>query len=293
MPNELLEDNILKNLEKLHFKVKRKFLGRHQGTHASFKKGQGVEFSDFCTYSLGDNPKNIDWNIYAKTEKLYIKEFKEYENMNFFIYLDASNSMSVNEENLYKNTSKFDKAKKITAALSYIALINNEDLTIASSNNLISNRISNKKNFSKVLYALNSIETSNDDFFGDNLSLYLSKIKFPGVAVCISDFLTPFERIKQGLDKIRNKNLDIFLIQINDKHFISSYENKNAKFIDSETKEERVLNLNQNILSQYMQKFNKHLELIKTYSQKYNIKFHTLNLDDDLLTFLNKTSLCY
>ena len=42
-----------------------------------------------------------------------------------------------------------------------------------------------------------------------------------------------------------------------------------------------------------MQKFNKHLELIKTYSQKYNIKFHTLNLDDDLLTFLNKTNLCY
>ena len=70
-------------------------------------------------------------------------------------------------------------------------------------------------------------------------------------------------------------------------------EDKNAKFIDSETKEERVLNLNQDILSQYMQKFNKHLELIKTYSQKYNIKFHTLNLDDDLLTFLNKTSLCY
>lgn len=288
MLNEFLENNILKNLEKLSFKTKKDNLGKKQGIHSSLKKGSGIEFSDYSSYTLGDNPKNIDWNIYAKTEKLYIKNFKEYQNINFFIYLDTSRSMDTPKEN-----SVFMQALKLTSALSYIALINNDALTIATSSDFILNKIENKKQFPQILKSLKNLKTTEDDFFNDKLNRYLSRIKFPGIAVCISDFLTPFENIKQGLDKIRSKNLEIYLIKINDSDIQKYFENKNAKYIDSETLEEKILNLNDEMLKKYIKNYNSHLNKISIYAKKHDINFYTLNKNDDILTFLNNTTLCY
>ena len=288
MQNELLDKNILKNLEKLHFRVKKRFLGKNSGNHITLKKGQGIEFSDFRAYTLSDNPKNIDWNIFAKTEKLYVKEFKEYQNLNFFIYQDISSSMD-----FPKNNTNLTTALKLVTALSYIALINNEDLTIATQEKLLLSKISGKLNFNLVLNALKNIEPVKEDFFNDKLSLYLDRIKFPGIAICISDFLTPFDMIKKGLDKIRSKNLSIYLIKIEDLDFTKNFEDFSAKFIDSETNEEKTLNLNNNVLQNYLKNYNNHIEKIKTYAKKYDIKFYTLNKNDDLLNFLTSTNLCY
>lgn len=288
MQDVFFNSNILKNLEKLHFKVRKNILGKKQGIHSSFRKGSGLEFSDYTPYSLGDNPKNIDWNVYAKTEKLYIKEFKEYQNINFFIYLDTSFSMETPSVN-----SKLKKALELTSALSFIALTNNENLTIATSSNFLLNKVTSKKSFHLILNSLKNIKTSSDDFFNQNLDSYLNKIKFPGIAVCISDFLTPFNKIKQGLDKILSKNLEIFLIRVHDEDFLQYYENKNAKFIDSETLEERTLSLTSDNLKTYIKNYNNHLEMINKYAKKYDIKIYTLNKNDDILTFLKNSSLCY
>ncbi|MGI6680055.1 MAG: DUF58 domain-containing protein [Bdellovibrionota bacterium] len=287
MKRKLIDDNILKSLEKLHFKVKKKSLGKNQGPHSSLKKGSGIEFSDFRIYSLGDNPKNIDWNVYAKTEKLYLKEFKEYQNINFFIYLDVSASMDTPKEN-----SKLETALKLASSLSYISLINNENLTIAASNNFFLNKLSNKKQFNLILEKLSDITPTSDDFFNDNLSLYLSTLKFPGIAVCISDFLTPFENIKLGLDKIISKNFETHLIKITDPNFKDYFNGKNARFIDSETKEEKMISFDNNILQDYFKNYNNHIEKIKTYAKIHDVMFYTLNIGDDIITFLNEKGLC-
>ena len=144
-----------------------------------------------------------------------------------------------------------------------------------------------------LLNALKNINTTQEDFFSNKLSLYLDRIKFPGIAICISDFLTPFEIIKKGLDKIRSKNLSIYLIKIDDLDFEKYFDNINAKFIDSETNEEKSLSLNNNVLQNYLKNYNNHIEKIKTYAKKYDIKFYTLNNNDDLITFLTRTNLCY
>ncbi len=287
MLNEFLESHILKNLELLSFKLNKSKFGKKQGIHSSIKKGSGLEFSDFRAYTLGDNPKNIDWHIFAKTEKLYIKEFKEYQNINFFIYLDSSASMATP-----KDSTKWEQALKISSALSYIALINNESLTIATSGGFLSSKFSTAKNFSLVLKNIEDIKPSQESFFSQKLSLPLSKIKFPGIAICISDFLTPFDDIKEGIDKLRAKNLEISLINITSPKFLDLIPQTCETFVDSETNEERIFNLDSDAKLQYIKNYKNHLGKIRRYAYKYDINFYELKEDDDILKFLNESNLC-
>ncbi len=287
MLSEFLQSDILKSLELLNFKVKKSKSGKKQGIHSSIKKGSGLEFSDFRGYSLGDNPRNIDWHIFAKTEKLYIKEFKEYQNINFFIYLDSSTSMITPNDSI-----KWEQALKLSSCLSYIALMNNENLTIATSQGFVSPKFLNIKNFNVVIKNIENIKISDAPYFNENLSYAINKIKFPGIAVCISDFLTPFDNIKNGINKLRAKNLEVTLINIKSLNFLKSIPETSEIFIDSETKEEKILNLGNDGKAEYTKNYNDHFEKIKKYAYKHDIDFYELDENDDILKFLHESSLC-
>lgn len=288
MLNELLNNNDLKKLELLCFKTKKLKYGKRQGMHASLKKGSGLEFSDYRAYSEGDSLKNIDWHIYAKTEKLYVKEFKEYQNINVFIYIDSSASMAFDE-----NKNKLKKALSLSASLGYVALINNESLYFATTNGELSPKFSTAKNFQKALSFLDNIKTSNETFFNEKIDYPLSKIKFPGICVCISDFLMPFEKIKETCDKIRSKNLEIKLVNITNKSFFDSFPKDTKTYIDSETNEEKIFDLGNDIKEYYMQNLKKHFKNVQDYAYKHNIDFLSLDENDDIINFLLKNKLCY
>ena len=68
-------------------------MGMRQGGHASIKRGQGIEFSDYRQYQLGDNPRYIDWGLYGRSDKLYVKRFSEEQDLSVLIILDTSASM--------------------------------------------------------------------------------------------------------------------------------------------------------------------------------------------------------
>src|SRR5512135_1500669 len=124
LPEEFTPD-FLARLEHLRIKTRREFEGLGKGSHLSPRRGSSLEFSDFRHYALGDDFRYIDWGLYGRTDKLYIKLFKEEEDLLTYIFLDASASMGFPGAD-----KKFEKAILTTLALAYVALASGDRVMI-------------------------------------------------------------------------------------------------------------------------------------------------------------------
>lgn len=100
--------------------TRRFFRGQQMGVRRSAQKGSSLEFSDFREYNPGDDLRFIDWNLYARLDKLFVKLFHDEQSLSVYVLLDASESMT------YGAPAKFDYARKVAAAVAYIAC-NNQD----------------------------------------------------------------------------------------------------------------------------------------------------------------------
>jgi len=112
----LLSPQLLAQLERLELVTRKVFRGRLKGERRSKRKGQSVEFADFRSYVPGDDLRFVDWNLYARLDKLFIKLFLEEEDLHFFALIDASRSMEFGEP------TKLEYAKQLAAALGFIGL---------------------------------------------------------------------------------------------------------------------------------------------------------------------------
>src|SRR6188508_840230 len=113
---QLLSPQLLAQLERLELMSRKIFRGRMKGERRSKRKGQSVEFADFRNYVPGDDLRFIDWNLYARMDRLFLKLFLEEEDLHVYILIDASTSMEFGEP------TKLQYAKQLAAALGYIGL---------------------------------------------------------------------------------------------------------------------------------------------------------------------------
>jgi len=126
MAEPLFEREFLKRLEMLTLSARRLFRGDTRGERRSTVHGASVEFADFRPYVQGDDFRRIDWNAYAKFEQLMLRLFVEEQELPVHILLDCSNSMN------YGTPNKFDYARRLAAALAYLALSNTDRVTFTA-----------------------------------------------------------------------------------------------------------------------------------------------------------------
>ncbi len=113
----LLSPQVLAQLERLELVSRKVFRGRMKGERRSKRKGQSVEFADFRNYVPGDDLRFIDWNLYARLDKLFLKLFLEEEDLHFYVLIDTSLSMDFGEP------TKLHYAKQLAAALGFVGLV--------------------------------------------------------------------------------------------------------------------------------------------------------------------------
>ena len=106
-----------RRLQQLKIHSRKTFLGTRQGAHRSGKKGHGLEFADYRPYSPGDDFRHIDWQLYGRTDRLYVRQFREEQDLNINIILDSSHSMAFPRTTETENSSKFELGKNIALAL--------------------------------------------------------------------------------------------------------------------------------------------------------------------------------
>lgn len=124
MSSELFSDRLTKRLGALSIVSKSKRLGHHKGTHRSNKTGSSLDFSDFREYHPGDDLRHIDWNVYARTDKPFIKQFLDEQEMRIHILLDPTKSMGTD--------GKWDYARQLAIGLGHIALKSGDTVSFST-----------------------------------------------------------------------------------------------------------------------------------------------------------------
>ena len=115
----------LSQLETFRLRTRKEFLGSHPGSYSAPRRGTSLEFADYRKYSLGDDLRYVDWGIYARTDRLYIKLFHEEVDLFAYIFIDASASMAFPTVE-----EKFLPASHIAVALSYVVLANQDHVKL-------------------------------------------------------------------------------------------------------------------------------------------------------------------
>src|SRR5215468_9455936 len=120
----LLDPQFLHRLEQLELVSRKIFLGLMKGERKSKRKGQSVEFADYKNYVIGDDLRHLDWNLYARLDRLFIRLFMEEEDLHFYVLIDNSLSMD------FGNPSKLHYARQMAAALGFIGLVNMDRVVV-------------------------------------------------------------------------------------------------------------------------------------------------------------------
>src|SRR5437867_8197950 len=131
----LLDPQFLHRLEQLELASRKIFLGRLKGERKSKRKGQSVEFMDFRNYVVGDDLRFLDWNLYGRLDRLFIRLFLEEEDLHFYLLLDNSLSMD------FGSPSKMHYAKQVAAALGFVGLVNMDRVVIEAFNDRLTQRM--------------------------------------------------------------------------------------------------------------------------------------------------------
>src|SRR5205807_145909 len=175
-------------LEHLRIKTRREYAGLGKGAHLSPRRGSSLEFSDFRHYSMGDDFRYIDWGLYGRTDKLYIKLFKEEEDLLTYIFLDASASMAYPARD-----AKFSAAVTIALALAYVALAAGDRVMIrvlaGSEPHGQPGFVYGRHRIVELARRLTAIKPAGELDFAGALARELVSVKRAGKVFVISDYL--------------------------------------------------------------------------------------------------------
>lgn len=182
----LLDPAFIRKLEQMQVASKRIFAGRMKGERRSPRRGQSVEFADFRNYVIGDDLRFVDWNIYARVERLFLKLFLEEEDLNISIILDTSASMA------YGEPDKLEYGKRIAAALAYIGLANLDRVNLHTAQDhlgagLVGMRT--KRVAQRVFSFLTSLRGHGATDLTEACKRFSLQHRQKGIAIVISDFL--------------------------------------------------------------------------------------------------------
>jgi uncharacterized protein (DUF58 family) len=242
----LLEPEFLRKLEQLSIVSKKVFQGQLKGERRSAKRGTSVEFADFRNYTLGDDLRYIDWNTFARLEKLFLKLFVEEEDLHVYMLIDGSQSMA------YGNPAKFDYAKRLAAALGYIGLNNLDRVgatVFATRMRDYLSPVRGKQQIFPYFHFLERAAAGGQTSLSASLKEYALRTRRPGVAVLISDFFDP--EWEQGLKALLHRRFQVTAIHVLDRTEVRPDYLGDLKLVDCETGEEREITVSASLLKDY------------------------------------------
>ncbi|MHC4778590.1 MAG: DUF58 domain-containing protein [Planctomycetota bacterium] len=272
--SSLLEEEFLRRLEQLELTVRKATAGKLRGERRSRKRGIGVDFADYRNYVHGDDPRFIDWNIYGRLEKLFLKLYMEEEDLDLHILLDTSSSMEFGKH------SKFLFARKIAAALAYVGLCGQNRVTIhpfSAAGGSSLGPIRGKRNIFRIFEHLEGLEVAGRTHLAAASRTWAVVAPRRGVAVLVSDFLDPGEGdllgFEAALPYLAGRSLDVHAIHILSPEEVDPPFKGDVRLIDSETDLYTEISMGEPILKKYIRNLRGFLERIKSSCLKRGIPY--------------------
>ena len=260
--------SFFRRLQQLKIRTRRAFLGSRQGQHRSLRRGHGLEFSEYRAYAPGDDFRHIDWSVYGRTDRLYVRQFREEQNLNVMIMMDTSASMFYPDEN-----QKFELAKNLALSLGYVALTDSDSVVFSLLGQKNTPKYNGARALPRAIKELNAVTpTENFDYVKETIAAVAS-LRIPGKCFVLSDFLFEEESQFAMLDVLRSRNFEIAVLQILSPEELQLDVEMGETVVDSETGEEILLSLGNESKREYARLLASHVEALEHYCNKAGIAY--------------------
>ncbi len=269
-PAPLLFDSaFLAKLEQLHLLAKRLFRGEHRAERRSRQIGSSLEFADYRNYSWGDEPRTIDWAVYARLDRLFVKLFEQERDLDVHFLIDASASM-------HWAPAKFDQARRIAAALAYVALANLDRVNICWFTDSLgedTGLIRGKPQFHTILEYLRTppVETGQTSLLG-SLRAFAQRLKRSGLVFVLSDFLDP-GGYEEALSLLRHHQFEVHLVQVLEPRELSPDLLGDLQLTECESGEVCEITASEALVSDYRKAFTGWLEELEQFCLRRGVGY--------------------
>jgi len=236
-----LRPDVIRQVERLDLRARFIVEGFLSGLHASPYQGFSVEFSEHRKYNPGDDIKDIDWNVYAKTEKYYVKKFQAETNMSGWVLLDSSGSMGWT---FRQQLTKFDYAVSLAAALGYLMIRQQDPIGLAVFDEKIHHSLpprSKRSHLGAMLSMLGALRPAGASDPGAALRQLQPLLKHRSLVMVFSDLLSDVEPVIEGLRRLRFAGHEIIVFHVLDEAEIRFPFDQMTEFHDIETPDKMVL----------------------------------------------------
>ncbi len=211
-----LKPEVVRQISRLDLRAQFIVKGFLQGLHASPFHGFSVEFSEHRKYTPGDDPKDIDWLVYAKTDKYYVKKFEAETNITGYLVMDLSRSMGYTYR---QELTKFEYSICLAAALGYLMVHQQDPVGLLTFDEKIRNSLAPKakrSHLGDLLSVLANLEPTGKTDVAHSLNQVAAMLRHAGLIMIFSDLLADPEPILQSLYRLRHGGHDVILFHILD-----------------------------------------------------------------------------
>jgi uncharacterized protein (DUF58 family) len=277
--------DFLNRLEVLRLRTRKEVLSNRPGAYASPRRGMSLEFADYRRYSPGDDLRYVDWGIFARSDRLYVRLFHEEVDLFAYVFIDTSASMA-----FPSRREKFTPACNVALALSYVVLANHDHVRLhalgeagaASPFYRGRSRILDLIDFTAALTPGGKSE------LGQSLGGHLETIRRPGKAILVSDFLLSAESYRYALKLLRASNLDIAAVQVLSGAELDPPFAGELRLADSESSDELDVRWDATTRRAYGERLERHNRELKSYCHQNGIHYSLYVSDEDLSDFVLK-----
>lgn len=297
----LLTPELLRQLEQFQLLAARRAKSSAKGERRSRARGQSVEFADHRNYVPGDDFRYLDWNLYGRLDRLFLKLYEEERELPVRIFLDASESMSFGEPR------KFDFARKVAAAVGYIALCGFDRVSVVPFPRAIHRRptdstitndaqavaegalraVRGKKSALQFFQNLGALKAGGSATMNDSLRRGAIEARQAGVALVLSDFLDP-SGYESGLTALISRGFRVDVVQILAPEELEPKTFGDLRLVDAESGDEREVTFGKFRLKHYQQTVQNFCGRLREYCQSRGMNYFLAASNTDLSDLLLK-----
>jgi uncharacterized protein (DUF58 family) len=290
-----LDPSVLASLDNLELRARVVVEGFLSGLHKSPRRGFSVEFNDYRNYYPGDDMRHVDWKLYARSEKFYIKQYEDETNVRCFIALDTSASMDYTSGGI----SKFEYARTLASALAYFIMRQRDAVGLITFDDEVREFIPAKcrqPHLIRILRSLSRLESGTHTDVVKPLADLAAHLHKKSLVILITDMLDDESRVISALQNLRSMGNDVITFQIMDNAELNFPFNEPSEFIDLESNESFITSPAA-IRDAYLKNLNEFLEYCRKQCQSSGVDYCLINtkdpLDEALSSYVSKRGRSY
>lgn len=287
----LLPPPLLRQLEQFELRAHRRARSAARGERRSRARGQSVEFADHRSYVLGDDLRHLDWNLYGRLDRLFVKLYEEERELPVTVFLDASESMA------FGTPPKFDLARRLAAALGYVALCGFDQVTVRvfpespdpaeAARRGALRGVRGKKSAPGFFRGLAGVTPGGAADLNESLRRGALAERRTGAAIVLSDFLDP-AGYAPGLDALVGRGFQVSAVQLLAPEELDPAMFGDLRVVDAETGAEQEVTMGRHRLRAYRRVVEGYTQRLRDFCGGRGIRFFRAASDVKLEQFLLK-----